>query len=125
MYARTGQSFLDPTTFSLYFLALTRLATAFVVFFGIQEISGRSATGRSAPRACSASSSTAGRTSARPRWYAAWCSASSPRSAAGGMVVGSAQFYAQSLGGGESTFYVLFAMIFVGPGHRHRGRARG
>ena len=34
--------------------------------------------------------------------------------AGGGMVVGSAQFYARSLGGGESTFYILFAMIFVG-----------
>src|SRR3954466_10860743 len=31
VYASTGQSYLDPTTFSLYFLALTRLATAFVV----------------------------------------------------------------------------------------------
>jgi dTMP kinase len=34
--------------------------------------------------------------------------------AGGGMVVGSAQFYAKSLSGGESTFYILFAMIFVG-----------
>src|SRR5262249_49329857 len=32
----------------------------------------------------------------------------------GGLVVGIAQFYAKSLGGGESTFYILFAMIFVG-----------
>ena len=34
--------------------------------------------------------------------------------AGGGVVIGSAQFYAKSLGGGESTFYILFAMIFVG-----------
>ena len=41
VYESTGQSCLDPTTFSLYFLALSRLATALVVFFGIREISGR------------------------------------------------------------------------------------
>ena len=36
--------------------------------------------------------------------------------AAGGMVVGSAKFYAVSLSAGESAFAILFAMIFVGLG---------
>src|SRR5262249_35646477 len=48
VYAATGQSFLTPVPFSLYFLAFTRLITAFTVFFGIKEISGRSAR-RNAP----------------------------------------------------------------------------
>ncbi len=42
VYERTDQTFLEPITFSLYFLAFTRLATAAVVYFGIKEISGRS-----------------------------------------------------------------------------------
>ncbi len=36
--------------------------------------------------------------------------------AGAGVVVGTAQFYARSLGGGDSTFYILFAVIFVGLG---------
>ncbi|MBX6723057.1 MAG: dTMP kinase, partial [Dactylosporangium sp.] len=35
---------------------------------------------------------------------------------AAGVVIGTAQFYAQSLGGGPSTFYILFAVIFTGLG---------
>ena len=30
------------------------------------------------------------------------------------MVIGTAQFFAQSLSAGEAAFYLLFAMIFVG-----------
>jgi dTMP kinase len=36
--------------------------------------------------------------------------------AAGGVVIGTAKFYARSLGGGDSTFYLLFAMLFIGLG---------
>lgn len=114
IYASTGQAFLNPKDFSLYFLALTRLATAAVVFFGIREIGGR--TGR--------------REQATPGmlrgFIDGWAYIGKTKLvrglvlgilaafAAGGMVVGIAKFYAGSLGGGESTFYVLFAMIFVG-----------
>src|SRR5690606_7690308 len=35
---------------------------------------------------------------------------------AGGIVVGAAQFYAQSIGGGNATFYLLFGLIFIGLG---------
>jgi dTMP kinase len=113
VYAATDQSFLDPTTFSLYFLAFTRLATAFVVFFGIKEISGRDARHGPPP----------GVLREFVRGWAYVAKTPLVRGlvlgilaafAAGGMVVGSAQFYAKSLGGGESTFYILFAMIFVG-----------
>ncbi|HEX6872429.1 MAG TPA: dTMP kinase [Micromonosporaceae bacterium] len=113
VYASTGQSYLDPTTFSLYFLALTRLATACVVFFGIKEISGRDGSRRATPgvlREFIDGWSYVGKTPLVRGLVLGILAAF----AGGGMVVGSAQFYARSLGGGESTFYVLFAMIFVG-----------
>lgn len=113
IYAATGQSFLDPTSFSLYFLALTRLATACVVFFGIKEISGHNGPHRVAPGVLRELIDGWGYVGKTPlvRGLVFGILASF---AGGGMVVGSAQFYARSLGGGESTFYVLFAMIFVG-----------
>lgn len=115
VYASTGQSFLDPTAFSLYFLAFTRLATAFVVFFGIKEISGRSSrhpdeASPSVFREFVDGWAYVGKTPLVRGLVVGILAAF----AGGGMVVGSAQFYAKSLGGGESTFYVLFAMIFVG-----------
>jgi dTMP kinase len=113
VYEATGQSFLDPTTFSLYFLALTRLATAFVVFFGIKEISGHNGRSHVAPgvfREFIDGWAYIGKTPLVRGLVLGILAAFS----GGGMVVGSAQFYALSLGGGESTFYVLFAMIFVG-----------
>jgi dTMP kinase len=113
VYASTGQRFLDPTVFSLYFLALTRLATAFVVFFGIKEISGRSARSDTAPgvlREFINGWAYVGRTKLVRGLVLGILAAFS----AGGMVVGSAKVYGESLGGGDSTFYVLFAMIFVG-----------
>ncbi len=113
VYASTGRSYLDPTTFSLYFLAVTRLVTAFVVFFGIKEISGRGGRRGGQPsvfREFVAGWSYVGRTPLVRGLVFGILAAFG----AGGMVVGSAQFYARSLGGGDSTFYVLFAMIFVG-----------
>jgi dTMP kinase len=113
VYASTGESFLNPVTFSLYFLALTRLATAFTVFFGIREISGRSARRNAPPNMLR-------------EFFDGWAYVGKTKLVrglvlgilaafgAGGMVVGSAKFYAKSLSGGDSTFYILFAMIFVG-----------
>jgi dTMP kinase len=109
----TGQSFLDPITFSLYFLALTRLATAFVVFFGIREIGGHNGGRAATPgvlREFVDGWAYVGRTPLVRGLVLGILAAF----AAGGMVVGSAQFYAKSLGGGTSTFSILFAMIFVG-----------
>jgi len=113
VHQATDQSFLDPTTFSLYFLALTRLATAFVVFFGIKEISGHNGRRNTTPgvfREFIDGWAYVGRTPLVRGLVVGILAAF----AGGGLVVGSAQFYAKSLGGGESTFYILFAMIFVG-----------
>jgi dTMP kinase len=113
VYERTDQSFLEPTTFSLYFLAITRLATAAVVYFGIKEISGRSHRPQRQPgvlREFIDGWAYVGKTPLVRGLVLGILAAF----AGGGMVVGSAQFYARSLSGGESTFYILFAMIFVG-----------
>jgi dTMP kinase len=113
VYARTDATFLEPTTFSLYFLAFTRLATAFVVFFGIKEISGHNGHRAKPPgvlREFVDGWSYVGKTPLVRGLVLGILAAF----AGGGMVVGSAQFYAKSLSGGESTFYILFAMIFVG-----------
>jgi dTMP kinase len=113
VYERTDQTFLEPTTFSLYFLAFTRLATAAVVYFGIKEISGRSDRSHRQPgvlREFVDGWAYVGKTPLVRGLVLGILAAF----AGGGMVVGSAQFYARSLSGGESTFYILFAMIFVG-----------
>jgi dTMP kinase len=113
VYTATGQRFLDPTVFSLYFLALTRLATAAVVFFGIKEIGGHNNRRHKTPsvfREFVDGWAYVGRTPLVRGLVLGILAAF----AGGGLVVGSASFYAKSLGGGNSTFYILFAMIFVG-----------
>lgn len=109
----TGQGAFTPTTFALYFLAFTRLASALVVFFGIREISGHNGRHTKTPGVLR-------------EFVDGWAYlARTPlvrglvlgilaAFAGGGMVVGTAQFYAKSLGGGDSTFYILFAMLFIG-----------
>ena len=103
LHTTTGKSPFDPTHVGLYFDALTFLTTALVVFFGIPEISGRRVT-----------------TPAKkpPLWkefLAGWAYVGKTPLVRG-LVLGTAQFYARSLGGGDSTFYILFAVIFVGLG---------
>ena len=113
IHQATGRSFLDPLAFSLYFLAFTRLATAGVVFFGIKEIGGHNNRRQKAPsvfREFVDGWAYVGRTPLVRGLVLGILAAFS----GGGLVVGSASFYAKSLGGGESTFYILFAMIFVG-----------
>ncbi|MFS8478435.1 MAG: dTMP kinase [Micromonosporaceae bacterium] len=107
-----------PTNVALYFNAFTRLATALVVLFGIKEISGRIA--RRAAKEHQPSVlrefvhgwSYVGRTALVRGLVFGMLGAF----AASGVVIGTAQFYAESLGGGPSTFYILFAVIFTGLG---------
>lgn len=107
---------LQPTHIALYFNALTFLATALTVFFGIKEISGKSATtGERKPRMLK-------------EFIEGWAFVSKTplvrglvlgilgAFAAGGVVMGTAQFYSTSLNGGESSFYILFGMLFIGLG---------
>jgi dTMP kinase len=110
----TGQSPVNPTHLALYFDALTFLATALTVFFGIKEISGRTVERR------------ARQSSLWREFISGWAYVGKTPLVRGlvlgilgafagaGVVVGTAQFYARSLGGGDSTFYILFAFLFVG-----------
>lgn len=111
-------SWANPTNIALYFNALTRLITALVVLFGIKEISGR-ATG--VPEEQRQSSvlrdfwqgwAYVGRTPLVRGLVSGMLGAF----AGAGVVIGTASFYAGSLGGGASTFYVLFAVMFTGLG---------
>ncbi len=102
------------THIALYFNALTFLATALTVYFGIKEISGRAVV----------------RPAKKPPLYSefvhGWAYVARTRLVRGlvlgilgafacaGVVVGTAKFYAQSLGGGDQAFYILFGSIFVG-----------
>src|SRR6266545_2445365 len=98
-----------PVLAGLFLAALT-------VFFGIPEISGRRA------------ARPAKKPSLWREFVAGWAYVGKTPLVRGlvlgilgafagaGVVVGTAQFYARSLGGGDSTFYILFAVIFVGLG---------
>ncbi|WP_425570726.1 dTMP kinase [Rugosimonospora acidiphila] len=110
----TGHSPINSSNVALYFDALTFLATAFTVFFGIKEISGRSAARR------------AKQASIWREFLAGWAYVGKTPLVRGlvqgilcafavaGAVVGTASFYSRSLGGGDSTFYILFAFLFIG-----------
>jgi dTMP kinase len=105
----------NATDLALYFNALTFLATAFVMWT-IKEISGRS-------------SDPGERKPGMLREFAlGWAFIKDTRLvrglvlgifgafAVGGVVVGTAKFYAISLAGGDSAFALLFAMLFIGLG---------
>jgi dTMP kinase len=95
--------------------ALTRLVTGLVVFYRIREISGRNGVIHEHPTLLR-------------QFFDGWQYIGKTRLVrglvlgilgaftAGGIVVGTAQFYAHSLGGGNATFYLLFGIIFIGLG---------
>ncbi|MFC4997286.1 dTMP kinase [Dactylosporangium cerinum] len=106
----------EPSEVALWFNSLTFLATAITVFFGIKEISGR-------------------RTAAVERkpgmlkeFTQGWAFVSRTplvrglvlgifgAFAGGGVVVGTAKFYAVSLSAGDAGFALLFATLFLGLG---------
>lgn len=100
---------------ALYFNALTFLATALVVFVGIKEISGHTLRRHAEQKSGLL----------REFWHG-WAYVGRTQMVRGlvlgmlgafagaGVVVGTAQFYARSLGGGDATFYLLFAVLFTG-----------
>ncbi|WP_373315332.1 dTMP kinase [Asanoa ishikariensis] len=104
----------EPAQLALWFNAFSRLATAIVVFYGIKEISGRTAP---ADRE---------NTSMLRQFIDGWkFIGNSPlvrglvlgifgAFAGGGVVIGTARFFTQSLSAGDAAFYLLFAFLFVG-----------
>ena len=108
-----------PVDLALFFNALTFLAVALVVLLGIKEISGR-------PGHHTAG---AGRAGGLLRQFIDGWRYVSTRPlvrglvlgilgafAGGGVVVGTARFYAESVGGGDAAFSLLFAVLFIGLG---------
>ena len=104
----------QPAQLALWFNAFSRLATAIVVFYGIKEISGRTAKEDRAE------------TSMVRQFIDGWkFIGNSPlvrglvlgifgAFAGGGVVIGTARFFTQSLNAGDAAFYLLFAFLFVG-----------
>jgi dTMP kinase len=116
IYTKVGHTYVQPTDVALYFNALTFLATALTVLLGIKEISGRrSGSGERKPsmfREFVDGWAFVGKTALIRGLVLGILGAF----AGGGVVVGSGQAYAKSLGGGDSTFFILFAMLFIGLG---------
>ncbi|WP_433307303.1 dTMP kinase [Actinoplanes sp. CA-030573] len=105
----------QPVQLALYINALSRLATALTVFFGIKEIGGKSAERQREAQQ-----------SMFRQFLDGWkYIGSTPlvrglvlgifgAFAAGGVVIGAAKTFATSLGAGEAAFYLLFGVIFMG-----------
>jgi dTMP kinase len=116
LYTKLGHTYVQPTDVALYFNAVTFLATSLTVLLGIKEISGRrSGTGERKPsmfREFLDGWAFVGKTALVRGLVLGIFGAF----AGGGVVVGSGQAYAKSLGGGDSTFFILFAVLFIGLG---------
>ena len=105
----------EPSSLALYFNSLSRLATALVILFGITEISGRNGKAHQS-------------VSMLRQFIDGWRFVGGTplvrglvfgilgAFSAGGVVIGTAQFFAGELNGGDSTFAILFAVIFIGLG---------
>ncbi|MEV6849637.1 dTMP kinase [Actinoplanes sp. NPDC051411] len=105
----------EPTQLALWFNGFSRLATALVVFFGIKEIGGKTAErARQAQR------------SMFRQFLDGWTYIGGTPQVRGlvlgifgafagaGVVVGTANVFAVSLGAGPAAFYLLFGTLFIG-----------
>ncbi|GIE89421.1 dTMP kinase [Actinoplanes regularis] len=105
----------QPVQLALYMNALSRLATALVVFFGIREIGGKSAERRAAAEQSMSRQFLDGwQYIGRTPLVRGLVLGIFGAFAAGGVVIGAARTYATSLGAGEAAFYLLFGTIFLG-----------
>jgi dTMP kinase len=105
----------EPTQLALWFNGLSRLATALVVFFGIREIGGKTAErARQAQR------------SMTRQFLDGWQYIGHTPQVRGlvlgifgaftgaGIVVGTANTFAVSLGAGQAAFFLMFGTLFIG-----------
>ncbi|MBO4209508.1 dTMP kinase [Micromonospora echinofusca] len=104
----------EPATLALYFNAFSRLATAVVVFFGIKEISGRSAEQSRTDQGMLRQFVEGWRFIGKSPLVRGLVLGIFGAFAGGGVVIGAARFFAASLGAGDAAFYLLFGAIFVG-----------
>ena len=109
-----------PADYALLFDALTFLLSGIVVLFFAKEMSGRTARPETAAatrgRGVLRDLVDGGRFIARTRLVRGIVIGVLGAFGGAGVVIGTANFYARSLGGGEATFGILFAAIFAGFG---------
>jgi dTMP kinase len=116
LYPFSNESPVNPTHLALYFNALTFLATALVVFFGIKEISGRAVTRPERKPSMLRELITGFKYVTRTPLVRGLVLGIFGAFGCAGVVIGTATFYTRSLAAGDSAFYLLFAILFVGLG---------
>jgi dTMP kinase len=105
----------QPVQIALYLNAISRLATALVVFFGIREIGGKSPQREQAAQQSMTKQFLEGwKYIGRTPLVRGLVLGIFGAFAAGGIVIGTAKTFATSLGAGEAAFYLLFGVIFMG-----------
>jgi dTMP kinase len=105
-----------PTQLALYINALSRLATAAVVFFGIREISAgaHDRRRRSAEQSLVRQFLDGWKYIGRSPLVRGLVLGIFGAFASGGIVIGTAKFFTTSLGAGDAAFSLLFATLFIG-----------
>ncbi|MGC5017121.1 dTMP kinase [Micromonospora sp. DT47] len=105
----------EPAQLALWFNAFSRLATALVVLFGIKEISQTQASERERTEQGMMSQFTEGwKFIGQTPLVRGLVLGIFGAFAGGGIVIGTAKFFAASLGAGDAAFYMLFGAIFIG-----------
>ncbi|MGC4804781.1 dTMP kinase [Micromonospora sp. DT233] len=108
-------SWAEPANLALWFNAFSRLATALVVAFGIKEISQTQAAEAKRTEQGMMSQFTEGwKFIAQTPLVRGLVLGIFGAFAGGGIVIGTAKFFAASLGAGDAAFYLLFGAMFVG-----------
>ncbi|RIV36992.1 dTMP kinase [Micromonospora radicis] len=105
----------EPAQLALWFNAFSRLATAVVVAFGIKEISqGQTAEQDRTEQSMFRQFAEGWRFIGQTPLVRGLVLGILGAFAGGGIVIGTARFFANSLGAGDAAFYLLFGAIFVG-----------
>ncbi|MET7398469.1 dTMP kinase [Dactylosporangium sp. NPDC005572] len=104
------------SSLALWFNAMTFLATALTVFFGIKEISGRRTAGVERKAGMLKEFTQGWAFVSRTPLVRGLVLGIFGAFAGGGVVVGTAPFYAVSLSAGNGAFYLLFGVLFLGLG---------
>nr|WP_281903271.1 MULTISPECIES: dTMP kinase [Micromonospora] len=109
-------SWAEPAQLALWFNALSRLATALVVAFGIKEISQAQARerGERAEQGMFSQFTEGWKFIGQTPLVRGLVLGIFGAFAGGGIVIGTAKFFAASLGAGDAAFYMLFGAIFIG-----------
>ncbi len=109
-------SWAEPAQLALWFNALSRLATALVVAFGIKEISQAQARERDerAEQGMFSQFTEGWKFIGQTPLVRGLVLGIFGAFAGGGIVIGTAKFFAASLGAGDAAFYMLFGAIFIG-----------